>query len=116
MTRRLVLTYLIITALALAMLAIPLGATFARREKDRFLFDLERAADGISASVADPMARHQPLPTADIVGYARKNRGHVVVLDTSAHALLDTDAPNEAGRDYSQNRPEIQAALQGQRA
>ncbi len=116
MTRRLVLTYLIITALALAMLAIPLGATFARREKDRFLFDLERAADGISATVSDPIRQHRPLPTEDILAYARKNGGHVVVVDTNGRALVDTDTPTQPGRDYSQNRPEIQDALHGKRA
>jgi signal transduction histidine kinase len=116
MTRRLVLTYFIITALALAMLAIPLGATFARREKDRFLFDLERAADGISGTVADPIAQHRPVPNADVVAYARKNGGHVVVVDANGRALVDTDTPTQPGRDYSQNRPEIRDALHGQRA
>ena len=73
MIRRLVVTYLAITTFGLALLAIPLGLTFAHREKDRLLFDVERDADTMSTLVedplesedADPHRRHHALREAD---------------------------------------------------
>jgi hypothetical protein len=52
-TRRLLLSFLAVTALGLALLAIPLGTTIAHREKERLLFDIERDADSI-ATVVQP--------------------------------------------------------------
>ena len=56
MTRRLLATYLTITALALAVLAVPLGLTFAQRERDRLYFDIERDAIVIATLAEDPGA------------------------------------------------------------
>src|SRR4051794_25133937 len=113
MIRRLVVTYLAITTFGLALLAIPLGLTFAHREKDRLLFDVERDADTMSALVDDPLESGTAVPTSDILRYAKHTGGHVIVVDPRGIALADTQAPTKH-LDYS-TRPEIHSALQGKR-
>ena len=65
MTRRLLLTYLTITAFALAIVVIPFGVVFAGREKNDLLFDIERDAQVVASRSEDdlesgvaPAARH----------------------------------------------------------
>jgi signal transduction histidine kinase len=113
MIRRLVVTYLAITTFALALLAIPLGLTFAHREKDRLLFDVERDADTMTSIVDDPLESGRTVPTSDIMRYSKDTGGHVIVVNTRGIALADTEQPTKH-LDYS-TRPEIKAALQGER-
>jgi len=114
MIRRLLVSYLTVTALALALLAIPLGLTMAHREKERLLFDIERDADAMAGVVAGSIQHHQTTPRRDLTRYAARTGGHVIVVDERGRAILDTDRPTHPGRDYS-TRPEIQAALRGLR-
>jgi signal transduction histidine kinase len=113
-TRRLVASYVLITAFALVLLAIPLGLAFARNERESFLSDIEADADSMAALAALPIYNGEPVPRADIVNYAQNTGGHVIVVDADGIALLDTDHPDGPGVDYS-TRPEIQDALRGQR-
>ena len=113
MTRRLVASYVALTAVALALLAIPLGITFSHNEHGRFLSEMEADADRMSSLVAYPIDAGKPVPTRDIERYALSTNAHVIVVDQRGIALLDTEGPNH-GRDYS-TRPEIQQALRGQR-
>jgi signal transduction histidine kinase len=113
MIRRLVVTYLAITTFALALLAIPLGLTFAHREKDRLLFDVERDTDTMAALVEDPLESGAAVPTTDILRYAKQTGGHVIVVNARGIALADTEQPTKH-LDYS-TRPEIQSALAGRR-
>lgn len=114
MIRRLVFTYLAVTMFGLALLAIPLGLTFAHREKDRLLFDAQRDADTVAARVEDSLEARAPLPADSLAAYANQTRGHIIVVDTHGVALVDTDHPTQQ-IDYS-SRPEIKLALQGHRA
>jgi len=113
MIRRLVVTYLALTIFGLALLAIPLGLTFAHREKDRLLFDVQRDADTMAALVEDSLEAGTAVPTTDIMRYSKQTGGHVIVVDANGIALEDTDQPTKH-LDYS-TRPEIQSALQGKR-
>src|SRR4051812_17511401 len=110
MIRRLVFTYLAIMAFGLALLAIPLGITFAHREKDRLLFDVERDADTMALVIAQPVAAGKPFSSKDITRYASNTGGRVVVVDAEGTVLLDTDQASARGSDYS-TRPEIALAL-----
>jgi signal transduction histidine kinase len=114
MTRRLVVTYFTITALALASLAIPLGITFAHREKDRLLFAIERDADAMASEVQVAVATAKPPPRTAILVYAARTGGRVIVVDTEGITLLDTQYPNGPAHDFS-TRPEIITALAGNR-
>ena len=113
MIRRLVVTYLALTTFALALLAIPLGLTFAHREKDRLLFDVERDADTISALVENPLVAGTPVPTTDILRYSKQTGGRVIVLNATGIAVADTQQPTEPINYDTPSRPEIQQALEG---
>jgi signal transduction histidine kinase len=113
-TRRIVVTYFTITAFALASLAIPLGITFAHREKGRLLFAIERDADAMAGSVQGAVQRGDRPASAAILRYAADTGGRVVVVDERGRSLLDTDDPSGPSRDYS-TRPEVMRALAGER-
>ena len=114
MIRRLVITYLAVTAFALTLFAIPLGITFAHHERDKLLSEIEADADAMAAGASSPIARQQPVPRAGIMQYAKRTGGHVVVVDGRGVALVDTEHPNGPATNYS-NRPEVASALQGAR-
>jgi signal transduction histidine kinase len=111
MLRRLVVTYLAITMFGLALLAVPLGITFAHREKDRLLFDVERDAVVMSELTQGALDSGTPLPFDDIQRYSRQSGGHVIIVNSSGIALADTEQPTRH-LDYS-TRPEIAHALAG---
>lgn len=113
MTRRLVASYVAVTAVALALLAIPLGITFSHNERGHFLSEMEADADTMSSLVAYPIDSGKPIPSQDINRYALSTGAHVIVVDEHGIALLDTEGRNH-GSDYS-TRPEIRQALQGLR-
>jgi signal transduction histidine kinase len=112
-TRRLILTYLAITAIVLVLLEIPLALTFKGREESRFLGAVERDARTVSESVEDTLDRGdvagvQQVPTE----YRTRVGGRVVVVDERGQSLVDTDHPGDPPRDFS-TRPEFATALQG---
>ena len=113
MTRRLVLTYLAITLVGLAVLVIPLGQTFASRERDRLLFDIERDAT-VVASLAEDALEAGITPELDqlLDGYGTGD-GRIVVVDNDGLSVYDTDT--DQIRDFS-SRPEIIDALDGRRS
>lgn len=114
MTRRLLLTYLTISALGLAVLVIPLGRTFASREQDRLVFDIERDATVVASYAEDALeARTSPDLDALLEGYA-PGLGRVIVVNTDGISVYDTANPGGPARDFS-TRPEIIGALDGSR-
>lgn len=115
MARRLLVTYLTITALALAVVMVPLGAIFADREHDRLVFGIERDAQSVASLVEDALQTGVP-PAIDtvLVDYADSG-GRIVVVDTSGSSVADSDRIDGVPRDFS-TRPEIAAALDGQRS
>jgi len=111
MFRRLVVTYLAVTLMGLALLAVPLGITFAHREKDRLLFDVERDAVAMSELAEGSLETGTPLPMSDINAYAKESGGHVIIVGTNGVAIADTEDPGEH-LNYA-SRPEIIHALAG---
>jgi signal transduction histidine kinase len=115
-TRRLLATYLTITALALAALAVPLGLSFAHRERDRLYVDIERDAIVIASLAEDSLEEDAtPQVGAVLADYRQRTTGRVIVVDRDGVSVADSDGPDAVGRDYS-TRPEIRSALAGQRA
>jgi signal transduction histidine kinase len=112
MTRRPLLTYLTITALTLAAIAIPLGRIFAARERDRLAFDVDHDAQAIASLVEDDLeAGDAPSIDAALRDYGDSG-GRIVVVDANGISVADSDGT--APRDFS-TRPEIAAALDGAR-
>ena len=98
MTRRLVVTYFTITAFALASLAIPLGVTFAHREKDRLLFAIERDADAMAAAVQAAVAQGKPPPShGDPASTRHEPAATSSSSTTNGIALLDTRVSQRSG-------------------
>jgi signal transduction histidine kinase len=113
--RRLLITYLTITALTLAVVLVPLGRIFADREHDRLTFDIERDAQAVASLVEDSLeAGVVPSVGPTIASYGDSG-GRIVVVDRRGIGVVDSDAPGAPSRDFS-TRPEIAAALDGQRA
>ena len=114
MARRLLATYLTITAFVLAAVVIPLGRTFGDREQDRLLFDIERDAQAVASLAEDALeAGRTPAVGAALADYADTG-GRIVVVDSHGISVADSDRPGAAPRDFS-TRPEFAAALDGER-
>jgi signal transduction histidine kinase len=114
MTRRLLLSYLSITAFVLLIIEVPLGVTFARAERDRLVAAVERDATVLATLVEDSLeagATSGLDPVAS--GYQDRTGGRVVVVDRRGVTVADSDPPAPGRRDLS-SRPEIAAALRGQ--
>lgn len=113
MTRRLLLSYLAITVVVLALLEVPLGISFAQRERDRFSTDVERDANVIATIYEDDLELGRTPDPAAAERYQDRTGARVVLVDDAGISLLDTDAPTR--RDFS-TRPEFETALGGTRA
>ena len=115
MARRLLVTYLTITALTLAIVVVPLGRVFADREQSRLTFDIERDAQAVASLVEDSLeAGARPSIESTLADY-RDTGGRVVVVDGDGVSVADSGSPGGAPRDFS-TRPEVIAALDGRRA
>ena len=115
MVRRLLATYLTITAFVLAVVVVPLGLVFADREHDRLVFDIERDAQAVASLVEDSLeAGTAPAIEGVLTDYAGTG-GRIVVVDGEGVSVADSDRPGGERRDFS-TRPEIAAALEGRRS
>ncbi|MGY1735038.1 ATP-binding protein [Geodermatophilus sp. SYSU D00684] len=115
MTRRLLASYLTITALVLAVLVVPLGLVFADHGSDALYAALERDATSVAAVVEDDLeAGASPRIDTLLAGYAAGG-GRIVVVDRAGIARADSADPGTGGEDFT-NRPEVAAALSGERA
>ena len=116
MTRRLLISYLLLTAFVLAVVELPLGLTYAGRQEDRLLADVERDARVLAGLVEERVESDDPAAvTAITERYAEQTEGRVVVTDEQGIAIVDTARPADAGRNFS-TRPEFRTALDGTQA
>ena len=114
MTRRLLLSYLSITAFVLLIIELPLGITFARAERDRLIAAVERDATVLATVVEDTLEAGATSGLDPVAaGYQDRTSGRVVVVDRRGVTVADSDPPAPGRRDLS-TRPEIAAALRGQ--
>lgn len=116
MTRRLVLSYVLLAAFVLLVVELPLGLTYAGRAQDRLLADVERDARVLAGLVDERVESGDSAAVATIAGqYAAQSDGRVVVTDAEGTSVIDTDRPDDGPRDFS-TRPEIATALTGVQA
>jgi len=109
-TRRLVLSYLAVTAVVLLVLGVPLGLFYADREQDRATAALERDATVLATVYVSDLEAGIDLEVAAADRYARRTGARVVVVDGRGIARVDTGGT--IPRDFS-TRPEILIALTG---
>ncbi|TFV89916.1 ATP-binding protein [Blastococcus sp. CT_GayMR16] len=113
MIRRLLISYLTVTVLALTALVIPLGLAFTNHERDTLLAAVERDATAVAALVEDDLeAGTRPQIDSLLTEYAGGG-GRIVVTDTGG--VSRADSVTGPGQDFT-NRPEVTTALAGERA
>jgi len=112
-TRRLLLTYLTITAFALVVVVVPLGLTFAGRERDQLVFDLERDAQAVGSRAEDALEAGTIPDLTSVFANYEVEGSRIIVVDDGGISVADS-GPAAIGRDYS-TRPEIETALAGER-
>jgi signal transduction histidine kinase len=113
MTRRLVLSYLVITIIVLLLLELPLALVYQQREFDRLTADIERDAAVMATIYEDVLELDlapDPVPADD---YGTSTGARVIVVDLDGISVIDSS--REVDRDFS-NRPEVIAALSGERS
>jgi signal transduction histidine kinase len=115
MTRRLLLSYLSITAFVLLALELPLGVTFARAERDRLVAAVERDAAVLATFAEEPLEAGASTGLQAVADqYQSRTGGRIVLVDGRGITVGDSDPPAPGRRDLS-TRPEIAAALRGER-
>ena len=113
MTRRLLLTYLTITAFTLIVVVVPLGLTFASRERRALEFAVERDAQSVASLVEDDLEGGTTPDLTSVFANYDAPDARIVVVDDRGRSVADSGR-DDLGRDYS-TRPEIAVALDGQR-
>ncbi len=110
MTRRLLFSYLVITAIVLVALEVPLARFYQQRETGRLTMGVERDATVLAGLYEEDLETGAPLDASVAASYADHSGARVVVVDASGTSLVDT--AGSSGRDFS-TRPEIKVALHG---
>jgi signal transduction histidine kinase len=114
MTRRLLLTYVSLTAVVLAVLVVPLGVVNARNEQRDLSAKVERDAVAVASLAEDALEAGSPRPVPALRrladGYLARTGGRIVVVDADGTSVVDPAAPT--GRSFA-SRPEIGTALAG---
>ena len=112
MSRRLLLTYLLLALFVLAVLEIPLGLSYARNQRSDLSARLEHDATVLATS-AENLVPGTPATRDDlrrlVQGYERKTGERYVVVDRRGNAILDSSG--EPLKSFA-SRPEIRAALE----
>jgi len=112
-TRRILVSYLLMSLLILVMLTVPLGRNFADRERERLLTAIERDGRVLAAEADDAFETgdFRSLPPL-VERYVDETGGRAVMVDAAGQSVIDSDDLGGPARDFS-TRPEIAAALQG---
>ena len=118
MKRRLLFSYLSITAFVLLVLEIPLGVSYANSVERRLTSDLQHDAFSLAIRSQEPLDSatvgvSQAQALQSLAGrYQDSAGGRVVIVDGRGRSVADSDGTSPTGRDFS-TRPEIQRALDG---
>jgi signal transduction histidine kinase len=116
--RRLLVSYVSITALVLVLLEVPLGFAFARAEKRHLETDVQHDAFALALR-SEELLEHPETSLVDVQvlaqQYQEEHGGRVVFVDAGGRLLADSDPPpgrSTSGRTF-RSRPEIMRALHG---
>lgn len=116
MTRRLLVSYLTITAFVLLILEIPLGITFQRSERAQLVSGLEsdaRTFAGLSQDVLTGSKTGVSLATLQqrAMQYSTESKSRVLVFDANGNRVADTSDGEDDTNYRTADRPEILAVL-----
>jgi signal transduction histidine kinase len=120
MKRRLLFSYLSITAFVLLVLEVPFGVSYANSVERRLTSDIQHDAFALAINAQEPIdtvatsaaSRDELQVLAN--DYRRDAGGRVVIVDREGTALADSDRTRASDplRNFS-TRPEIMSALKG---
>ena len=114
MTRRLLASYLVLTAVVLVTLEVPLAFVDARTQRQELEAHVQRDAYVIASLAEDQL--QSGVPNQALLQIARRygsgTHGRVIVVDRSGRSIADS-APLVPGERQFGSRPEIRAALAG---
>lgn len=110
MNRRLLAGYIILAAFFLLVVTIPLGMSFADRERDHIEDRLSRDAKVLAAVVGESLEPGKALDTTIVDNYEAAGGARVLVVDATGTSVADSDDP--IGRNYAPQE-EIAEALRG---
>jgi signal transduction histidine kinase len=112
--RRLLLSYVSITAFVLLVLEIPLGVSYANSVERRLRSDLQHDAFSLAIRSQESLVTDDPARALQTLAdrYRDASGGRVVIVDAEGRSVADSEPSSPAGRDFA-TRPEIQRALQG---
>jgi signal transduction histidine kinase len=112
MRRRLLVSYLTLTVFVLAVLEVPLGVIFARRQLGELTAQVERDAVVVATVVEDALEAGGTVDASGLLSrYAHDTGARVVVVNARGVAVADSST---SGTDRSfANRPEVDQALRG---
>jgi signal transduction histidine kinase len=112
-TRRLLVSYLTVTAFVLLVLEVPLGVVFARLERNSLIADVRHDADAVALFAAAPLERGDVAPLQTVAHqYDERSDGRLVIVDARGELAADS-APIAPGPRTFRTRPEFDAALRG---
>ena len=98
MTKRLLLSYLSITALVLLLLEVPLGLIYGRRERDTLSAAARRDATGLAVLAAESLERPASHDLAALAASYRSQTGtEVAVYDASGQTVVGFDFDEPPG-------------------
>ena len=86
MTRRLVLSYLLVSLIVLLILEIPLAIFYYQLERERFIANAERDAVVLATYYQDVLDADSPAPNSDLAvarNYSAETGARLVVVDDS---------------------------------
>lgn len=114
MTRRLLVSYLLLTLIVLLALEIPLAIEYRDHQIDALRADVQRDAFVLSSYVADDLSGAGDLDLATVVdNYTERTGGRAVVVNGRGDVLADSE-PAAVGQRNFASRPEIAQALRGE--
>ena len=111
MRRRLLLSYLTLTLVALLLLEVPLGLVYAREQRRRLTASVERDALALSIRAEEGLESEGVAPLRALVRqYQMDTGGRVVVIRPNGTVVADSD-PRASSDENFTNRPEFRSAL-----
>lgn len=115
MRRRLVVAFLLLTAVVLAALEVPLALGYAERQEEQLEARIQRDAFAIAAFAEDTLEGHGDVDLGEFAeNYQARTGARVVITDADGVAVADSDPlrQDEVNRDFA-SREEFAEALAG---
>ena len=114
MSRRLLASYLALTACVLAVLVVPLGLSYSHNQRQDLTAKVERDAVVLTTFAEDLLGGRPGISRASleeiVTGYEEDTGARVVVVDAEGLSVVDSADPGGPSRSFA-SRPELARSL-----